>query len=553
MDALSYRTEKMNGVDRELALFRLEAARDQDWLRLLTEAMGAGLAIISRDYRTLWANDYLKGVFGEVEGKHCYEAYNQQPRVCPWCAVREVFEAGKERAETEAVGKDRAGRTVWSKLVATPLRDDKGEVIAALEVVMPITERKRMEEALRALSRVALKIQGILDEEGLLELAAAELAQTGFRFTFWAVKGGTLLRRYSSISHGELETLYDLLGSEPEEFQVPISQSPLVERALQEHGIIASSDLKGSLLLSQLYRSHPEIIKALEERVRGVLYAPLPLGGEARWLMTAVLEEMSEEELGALELFARHLSTALENARLFRRLEASYEELKRAQEGLLRAERLATLGQLAGAIAHNLRNPLGVIKNSAFYLKARLRGREAREHLALIEQQVERIDRRIADLLSLAYQRPLSLKRVDLGLLIDRLLGQLDLPAGLELSKAFPPEPLWVEADPEQLLQACQNIVVNAIEAMEGHGRLQIRAYPAGSEAALEFEDDGPGLTPEEAARVFEPLFTTKAQGTGLGLTITKQIVEAHGGRIEFASELGKGSRVTVRLPQKVD
>jgi PAS domain S-box-containing protein len=553
MDALSYRTEKMNGVDRELALFRLEAARDQDWLRLLTEAMGAGLAIISRDYRTLWANDYLKGVFGEVEGKHCYEAYNQQPRVCPWCAVREVFEAGKERAETEAVGKDRAGRTVWSKLVATPLRDDKGEVIAALEVVMPITERKRMEEALRALSRVALKIQGILDEEGLLELAAAELAQTGFRFTFWAVKGGALLRRYSSISHGELETLYDLLGSEPEEFQVPISQSPLVERALREHGIIASSDLKGSLLLSQLYRSHPEIIKALEERVRGVLYAPLPLGGEARWLMTAVLEEMSEEELGALELFARHLSTALENARLFRRLEASYEELKRAQEGLLRAERLATLGQLAGAIAHNLRNPLGVIKNSAFYLKARLRGREAREHLALIEQQVERIDRRIADLLSLAYQRPLSLKRVDLGLLIDRLLGQLDLPAGLELSKAFPPEPLWVEADPEQLLQACQNIVVNAIEAMEGHGRLQIRAYPAGSEAALEFEDDGPGLTPEEAARVFEPLFTTKAQGTGLGLTITKQIVEAHGGRIEFASELGKGSRVTVRLPQKVD
>lgn len=530
-------------------LARLEA--EQAWLRLLTEAMGAGLAIISRDYRTVWANDYLKEVFGEVEGKLCYEVYNQQPSVCPWCAVRRIFETGEERAETEAVGKDKAGRTVWSKLVATPLRDEQGEVVAALEVVMPITERKRMEEALQALSRVAVKIQGVLDEAGLFELAAAELARAGFRSTFWAVEGQTLVRRYSSIPPEEVEALYDLLGNEPEEFRVPTAQSPLVQQALEEHRIVASLDLQGSLLLSRLYRSHPELIKTMEERVRGVFYAPLPLGGEPRWLMTSALTRMDQGELGALELFARHLSTALENARLFRRLEASYEELKRAQEGLLRAERLAALGQLAGAIAHNLRNPLGVIKNSAFYLKTRLRGREAREHLELIEEQVERADRRIADLLSFAYQRPLRLERIDLRPLIDRLLGQLDLPTGLALHKEFPAEPLAVEADPEQLLQACQNIVVNAVEALGGDGSLRIRAYPAGSEAVLEFEDDGPGLPPEEAARVFEPLFTTKAQGTGLGLTITKQIVEAHGGRISFASEPGRGSRVTLRLPRK--
>ncbi len=545
--------ELYQNLEEEVAQRTAELEAERDRLRFVTEAMGAGLAIISKDYRTIWANDYLKEVFGEVEGKPCYEAYNRQPKVCPWCAVRRVFETGEERAETEAVGKDKAGRTVWSKLVATPLRDERGEIIAALEVVMPITERKRMEEALRTLSRVALKIQGVLDEEGLLELAAAELARAGFRLTFWAVEGETLLRRYSSIPPEEIMTLYELLGSGPGEFRAPISQSPLVEQALKEHRIVASSDLEGSLLLSRLYRSHPELIPTMEERVRGVLYAPLPLGGEPRWLMTATLAQMDEDELGALELFARHLSTALENARLFRRLEASYEELKRAQEGLLRAERLATLGQLAGAIAHNLRNPLGVIKNSAFYLKTRLRGREAREHLELIEQQVERADRRIADLLNFTYQRPLKFERVELRSLIDRLIEQLDLPRGLELRRAFPAEPLHVEADREQLLQACQNIVVNAIEALGGRGKLQIRAYPLGSEAALEFEDDGPGLPPEEAARVFEPLFTTKAQGTGLGLTITKQIIEAHGGRISFESALGRGSRVTIRLPRKGD
>ncbi|MGQ9477921.1 MAG: ATP-binding protein, partial [Candidatus Bipolaricaulia bacterium] len=552
--------ELYRSLEEKVAQRTAELEAERDRLQFVTEAMGAGLALISKDYRTIWANDYLKEIFGEVEGKPCYEAYNRQPEVRPWCAVREVFETGQERVETEAVGKDQAGRTIWFKLVATPLRDDKGEIIATLEVVMPITERKLLEEALRsaqerlqALSRVALKIQGVLDEEGLLELATAELARAGFRFTFWAVEGQTLVRRYSSIPSAEIKTLYGLLGSEPAEFRVPLAQSPLAQQALEEHRIIASTDLGGSLLFSRLYHSHPELIEAMEERTRGVLYAPLPLGGAARWFIAAPLARMDQEELGALELFIRHLSTALENAHLFHRLEASYEELKRAQEGLLRAERLATLGQLAGAIAHNLRNPLGVIKNSAFYLKAKLRGREAREHLELIEQQVERADRRIADLLSLAYQRPLSLKRVELQSLIARLLEQLDLPEGIELSRAFPAEPLSVEADPEQLLQACQNVVVNAIEALGGRGELRIRAYPMGSEAVLEFEDKGPGLPPEEAARVFEPLFTTKAQGTGLGLTITKQIIEAHRGRISFESEPGRGSRVTIRLPRKGD
>ncbi|MCR4404236.1 MAG: GAF domain-containing protein [Candidatus Acetothermia bacterium] len=536
--------ELYRDLERRVAERTEELQRERDRLSLVARTMGAGLALISRDYRTVWANGLLKEMFGEVEGKPCYETYNQQPSVCPWCPARQVFE-GAARAEAEAVGSDRQGKLVWSKIVATPIRDGEGKVTAVLEVVMPITERKEMEEALRtsqerlrALSRVALKIQGVLDEEGLLKLAAAELSRAGFRFTFWAVEGPSLVRRYSSIPREEIRTLYGLLGSEPEGFRVPISQSPLVAQALQERALLASSDLKRSLLLARLYRSHPEIVETMEEKVRGVLYAPLPVGGEARWLMSAWLGEMGEEELGTLEIFARHLSVALENAHHFR-------ELREAQEGLLRQERLAAIGQLAGAIAHSLRNPLGVVGNAVFYLKSKLEGRGERVH-----EHLELIEREIADLLGFAFRGQPERRRFALQKLVDQVLAEAELPEGVSLTRALPSRPIWVEADPRQLQQVFRNIILNAVEAMDGRGALLVRAWRRGKEVAVKLEDTGPGLPAAEAARVFEPLFSTKTRGAGLGLTICKQIIEDHGGKIRFESEEGRGSRVTIWLPR---
>jgi PAS domain S-box-containing protein len=123
-------------------------AKELKGLDRLAKNIGVGIALISRDYRTLWANDLLKDIFGEVEGKACYSTYNQQPSVCPWCGVRQIFETGREKAVTEAAGKDKDGNQVWSQIVATPVYDEEGDIIAAIEAVMPITERKRSEMAL---------------------------------------------------------------------------------------------------------------------------------------------------------------------------------------------------------------------------------------------------------------------------------------------------------------------------------------------------------------------------------------------------------------------
>ncbi len=134
-------------TERKRAEEELRSEREK--LELVTQNMGAGLALISKDYHTLWANDILKQIFGDAEGKTCFSIYNQRAEICPRCGVREVFEKGSEKVVHEQVGKDIEGNTIWSEIVATPIKDKDGNIMAALELVIPITERKKAEEALR--------------------------------------------------------------------------------------------------------------------------------------------------------------------------------------------------------------------------------------------------------------------------------------------------------------------------------------------------------------------------------------------------------------------
>jgi two-component system cell cycle sensor histidine kinase/response regulator CckA len=143
-----------------------EALRvERDTLDRITRSVGAGLAVISRDYRTIWANEVLKKMFGDVEGQPCHKVYNNAYAVCPGCGVKEVFENGKEESLHEQTGRDRQGNVVYSQIIATPIRDAKGNVTAALELVIPITERKRAEEERR-------KLEGQLEQARKMEAVA---------------------------------------------------------------------------------------------------------------------------------------------------------------------------------------------------------------------------------------------------------------------------------------------------------------------------------------------------------------------------------------------
>jgi PAS domain S-box-containing protein len=237
---------------------------------------------------------------------------------------------------------------------------------------------------------------------------------------------------------------------------------------------------------------------------------------------------------------------------LARRVEARTAELKAAQGELVRKERLSALGQLTATMAHELRNPLSAIRNTLFAVKetAANKGVDLERPIARVERSVARCDRIINDLLDYTRVKELRLSEVAPDPWIEEVLGEQRLPAGVVLEHRLNADCL-VAIDPERMRRVLINLVDNAAQAMlddAAERKIEVTTALDGDCVALVVADSGGGIAPDVLPKVFEPLFSTKSFGTGLGLPMVKQIVELHGGTIAIASEPGKGTQVIVRL-----
>jgi signal transduction histidine kinase len=223
------------------------------------------------------------------------------------------------------------------------------------------------------------------------------------------------------------------------------------------------------------------------------------------------------------------------------------EYLRRQQQ----AERLATIGQVAGGIAHELRNPLNVIKTSVYYLlNARSPAPEKRaEHLARIEKQVGLADGVITALSNFARLPLPNLQPFSVESWIRDTVESSNLPESIQVALDFPPELPPALGDSDQMRIVFGNLVRNAREAMPDGGRLAIAARADGGYIDIVVADSGTGIHAEHLSRIMEPLFSTKARGIGLGLAMARAIVEKSNGRLTVDSRPGQGATFTVRLP----
>jgi signal transduction histidine kinase len=224
-----------------------------------------------------------------------------------------------------------------------------------------------------------------------------------------------------------------------------------------------------------------------------------------------------------------------------------------SEDRLRRKERLATIGQIAGSIGHELRNPLGVIQSSLFILRKRA-GEDPRvgRHITRIDDQVELCNAIISNLLELARSRPPRREPVELQALFDNVVANAGVPPQIEVVRAIQAE--RYRGDPTLLLQALTNLVRNAVQAYDGAaGRVYLSARDAGGLLVVEVADDGPGFDHETILRVFEPLVSTRTTGVGLGLALVKGVAERHGGTVEAANRPEGGAVVRVRLPHVRD
>ncbi len=285
------------------------------------------------------------------------------------------------------------------------------------------------------------------------------------------------------------------------------------------------------------------------------------------------IELASRDEIGELAASFNAMSKELGEAReeitawthtLEERVEQKTCELQRAQDRMLQVEKMASIGKLAAVVAHEINNPLaGILTYTKLLQKWVARGdwdeaRRAEVHssLDLVESESRRCGEIVKNLLVFSRSAPMNLEWTDLNAVVDRCVRlvrhQLEF-AGIELQLQLASDLPAVHCDAAQMEQVLLALVMNAIDAMPRGGRLRLnsRLSAEGEMAELQVQDDGVGIPPDLLPNLFEPFFTTKERGhgVGLGLAISRGIIERHGGKISVASEPGRGTIFTIRLP----
>lgn len=229
-------------------------------------------------------------------------------------------------------------------------------------------------------------------------------------------------------------------------------------------------------------------------------------------------------------------------------------EQRELQQRLIRQQRLAVLGELAGGVGHELRNPLGAIKNAAYFLNMVLPEQtsdpEVEEALEILEREVIQSERIIGGLLDYARTRSPVRREVDLNGIARAALSRVDVPQCIEVWDQLGHSLPHILGDSDQLRRAFENLIRNAVQAMPEGGRLTVSTEVETPEwVVVSVADTGVGIPEENRSRIFEPLFTTRAKGIGLGLPVVRTLIEGHGGTIAVESAVGEGSAFHVRLP----
>ncbi len=285
-------------------------------------------------------------------------------------------------------------------------------------------------------------------------------------------------------------------------------------------------------------------------------------------------DSLTEGEQVLLRMLGEKVAVAIENVRLHsetrelnhlldQQVKQRNDELAKTQRFLAQAQKLAGLGQLAAGVAHEVRNPMGIINASLYYIKGILKSErpEVQKHLKIMESEVERARRVIENLLQFSRNSEYELEEVDINELLKMTLSLVEKELrvndiSLELNLKQLPA---ISLNLDEIKQAFLNIILNATQAMPDGGSLKVATKPVPADAGKQqkdsveivFEDTGVGIPEEALGDVFNPFFTTKESGTGLGLSLGYSTVKKFGGDITIENRRGKGTIVTLRLPTR--
>ncbi len=578
-------------------------------LDIIARHIGAGFAIISRDYRTLWANQLVKQTFGEVEGTVCYSTYNHRSEICENCGVREIFETGKSEVKHEQVGRDVHGQMIWSEIIAIPVKDDEGTIVSALEIVIPVTDRKHREHTLKAIHAISQTVNQSLALDKVLNDALDNIME--------------LFKPHSAIirlaDHSTNKMVFAAQrGLSPEELAL------LNKRQDPGEGLTALSVHSGKVVIIEDILTDPRTANKMgfSRRIgcRSVVTLPLYAKDKLVGNMSFRTREprpYSPEEINLFTSIGNQIGVAIENALLYQERETHIEALKKAQEALQRdaeelekrvEERTANLkkvnnrlrqeieerrnaqeeckraqeeaeaasaakSEFLANMSHELRTPLHHIMGFTELLVNQTCGEVneiQREYLTDVLGSGHHLLSLINDILDLAKveagKQELELSAINLRKLLEESLlmfKENSVTRGIQLSLDIAEIPAMIHADQRKIIQILYNLLSNAVKFTHDGGQVRLSARRCTGEGAdhrcdveISVTDSGIGLRREDLDFIFKPFAqvdSTKSrrfQGAGLGLALAKRFVEMHGGRIWAKSEgENRGSTFAFMIP----
>ncbi len=484
------------------------SSKDEICIQTITDAFPCPAFLINPRTFKIAALNYFSTQAGARKGTLCHRSWGKSEKPCAFCLAEAAQSDGKPRHKEIQIG------SAFINAHWVPLAKNLMLVFG-----FDITERRKIEDSLKE-------------------------SEEKYRSLFNNMSNGFA---YCQIIMNEQGKPEDFLYLE-------------VNAAFERLTGLKKSDVTGKKateIFPQIKEAHPEMIEAygkvamtgatmqFEVRFKPLdMWLSISAYSHKKGYFAAVFENVSEQKQERKEL--EDYSEGLELTVADRT-----KELTETHERLLRVERFAAIGELAGMVGHDLRNPLTSIKNAAYYLN-RKRGTQmdAKEKamFEVIDKSVEHANKIIANLLDYSKEIRLEIEECTPKSLIDYVLLMTQIPPGIKIHDETQDQPtMW--ADSNQMERVFLNLIKNAIDAMPNGGKLNISSQQVGDNVEFIFTDTGVGMTEQTKTKMFMPLFTTKAQGMGFGLAICKRIVEAHGGKIAVESTLGSGTKFTISLP----
>ena len=575
-----------NEENEESKILEEQIQEEREIFDNVIEVMGAGLCLIDKNTKIIWANDTLKEWLNLNEspvGGHCSDIYHCDVVGTDKCPAELVLK-GKKGHIVQSWVRTKAKKRMCIQHIAIPITNKNSNTDNILLLTVDVTENEKMVHRLLLLQQFGEITQGTLHLDKLLHLILTCITADysfGFnRATLFLInkelnvlngklaigpassEEATRILKEMSDSHNSLTDIVDKLDYS-HNIDTPLNtMTKLLVYSLadaKEVVTLCTKEMKPIIVKDAVKdpRVSNEFRKALG--VNEFVCVPLIAKNEPIGVIVAdnvyTAEPISDERVNTLTMFVNQASLAIENAETYKSLEDKIDQLTETQQRLIRSEKLAAIGSMSSYVAHEIRNPLVTIGGFAKTLsRFTFTDTKIKVNIDIIIEEVKHLEKILNNITDFA--KPSKPEKIDVQiceimentcLLMENYFQEKHITLQKKYETGVPEAPV----DPTQIKQVFLNILMNAVESMPDGGKLDVKIKYIDGSVKIYIVDAGKGMKQGVLQNIYDPFFTTKPSGTGVGLSVSLKIIEDHGGTIDAISEQGKGTTMLLTLPIK--